>query len=96
MKGVIMHRSEEMDLVFRPYYKVLVVRNSLFAVSGPKPKMLTTYGNVLYEWLGVREHLDGALKCAPPHGHCFLATLEQWRKLFDGPEPAVQGVSHDR
>ena len=95
VKGVVMKRIEELDLVFRPYYNVLVVRYALFAVTGPKPRKLTTYGNVLYEWLGVREHLDGSIKAKPPYGHCYLVTLKEWRELFDGPESAVEGVSHE-
>lgn len=94
VKGVVMKRIEQLDLNFRPYYNVLIVRESLFAVTGPKPKKLTTYGNVLYEWLGVREHLDGSIKNKPPYGHCYLVTIQEWRELFDGPEPAVQGVNH--
>ncbi len=74
VKGVVMHRSEQLDLVFRPYYNVLVARKNLFAVAGPGPRFLTTYGNVLYEWLGVRERLDGSVKVKPPYGHCYLVS----------------------
>lgn len=95
VKGVVMFRSERLDLVFRPYYRVLEVRQALFAVTGPSPTKMTTYGNVLFEWLGVRERLDGSVKAKPPYGHFRLVTLNEWRNLFHGPEPAVDPVSHE-
>lgn len=92
--GVPIFESEKINLVFRPYYRVIIVRRALFAVTGPPPKRMTTYGHILYEKLGVREHLDGSIKAKPPYGHCYLVTPEQWHKLFDGPEPSIEGVTH--
>jgi hypothetical protein len=94
VKGVELFKHENLDLIYRPYYNVLIARKALFAVTGPKPRKLTTYGNVLYEKLGVREHFDGSIKNKPPYGHCYLVTIEEWRELVTKPEPTVEGVNH--
>ena len=95
VRGVEKLRWEANDLVYVPYYRVLIVRKALFAVTGPPPKRLTTYGHILYEWLGVREHIDGSIKNMPPYGHTYLVRDDQWRALFDGPEPTIERLTHE-
>jgi hypothetical protein len=93
VRGVELFRTE--SLVAVPYYNVLLVRDALFAVTGPSPRNWTVYGNILFEKLLVREDPGGTSpNKSSPYGHLKLVSLEEWRRLCVTAEPAVDRLSH--
>ncbi len=93
VRGVEIFRNA--CLVAVPCYNVLLVRDALFAVTGPSPRNMTVYGHVLFEKLLVREASNGTVINKPPYGHLKLVDLEEWRRLCVTAESAVTRLSHE-